>query len=1161
MERSLDPQLLALALGEHGALPTPQSLSELLARAELGLLQRRPAFNDELLGSGWYLHAIGSSKYALRTYGLERQRAAFQVAAHIFDLYLQSQELEQVDTLKFTFASQVAYLRSQLDPNSIAIFSRIRVSLQPNLKLVDSYQEISLSCGVSLLGMNVDYIYRLNDVLRAEINALLEEWDMENIFDTPFGAAAGVAFATRDLISYLVYGRVENLDRSRDLLLTAIRSEPSSSDQISRWVAAHLLNLADDLQNSSIWTVLPPDVSPDARKAFSMASPKILTLWPPQIQLFSENMAKGISPLSSDVKRLFLATPTSGGKTLLAQLLIVVHLSTTDSSVCYVAPTRSLCREVAASLEKRLRYLEKEILSGLPEGNWLDDMPNLNPQVEVMTPERLSYLLHVDSEKVLQKYGMFIFDEVHTLGEKGRGWTLEEDLTYLQYATEGTHHRMAFISAAIGNKIQFIEWLGTNGNDVVPLSSDWRGTRRIYTIWRTEADWQEVSEEPASKRARYAKLLTYPLYGRLDTLIPHSKQFHSFQTSDPIGKLVLQADAQGQNKKRDGDRSTAYYKMLVPLIQHLALSGPVLVVESTVPRTINLAKAIASELEKVDSPVVNQLLDMVETKLGATHSLHDVLSKGVAYHHGSLPQEVRTLIEDAVSQGQLNILVATTTMTDGINLPVRSVVIASQGSFTQQGYEEYITGPKLINAIGRAGRAAKETEGVVVLALNQQVSPDDFERFTPDPAAMAVTSNIATQHALEALAAFENLIRENEDEIFQAPDQVISRFLSFIWYFASEVEKHNELMNDDKLHKFLAKTLAWSQLNQADQIRWFSIAQKVVSKYSGTEQAVRKRWARSGTSLGSAQVLESIASEVALEVEALATSLTLSDAINVILDKNRLERILSLSECPQKKVFTTRTGQNRQEVIIAVGDLLQSWIKGDELVEISDLFFSEIADVDYRFEQLGEYITEYFENFFPWIFGTIIDWTNSMLTEKGVTQTLPRSLPAHVRWGVHNSTALQLMFQGIVSRRLANKIGTIWEESILDIDVHSWLRSMDIHEWREKFSASIPELRNLLEFARARHGGIAAEVIRTGTAIVAVQAVTDGIPWTQVSLAPEDKTDLSPIGIWLSGNLVARISSRDQADVAALISTGLVTARVNITRGKGTLELSLISSE
>jgi hypothetical protein len=1163
MERALDPEMLALALGEHAVLPTPSGLSELITRAELGLLHRKPAFDDDLLRNGWYLHAIGSSKYALKTYGISRQRAAFQVSAHIFDLYLQSQDLEHAERLKYSFASQVAYLRSQLDPNAIAIFARIKSLVKPDLSLIYNSEEIALSCAVSLLGMNADYVYRLTNQIRAQINFYVAEWEVESIFDTPFGASGGVALATRNLISYLIYGRNESLDRAREFLVNAIRSEASSSDQISRWVAAHLLNLAGDLQNSSIWTVLPPDVSPSARRAFSMASPKILTLWPPQIQLFDESKSKGINPLSPEVKRLFLATPTSGGKTLLAQLLIVSHLSITNTSVCYVAPTRSLCREVAASLEKRLRYLEKEIRTELPEESWIDDLLDLlnpNPEVEVMTPERLSYLLRVDSERVLQKFGMFIFDEVHTVGEMGRGWTLEEELAYLQYATEGKDHRIAFISAAVGNKIQFIEWLGKNGDEVVPLSSDWRGPRRLYTIWRTEPDWLKPSLKLPSKRAQFARRIIYPLHGRLDTLIPHSKAFYSFQTSDSIGQLALKSDTSGK-RTRDSAHSTPYYKMLVPLIQHLALSGPVLVVESTIPRTISLAKAIASELQDEESPTISQLLDMVDAKLGPKHSLRDTLSKGVAYHHGSLPQEVRTLIEDFVSQGQLNILVATTTMTDGINLPVRSVVIASQGSYTKEGYEEYITGPKLINAIGRAGRAAKETEGIVVLALNQQISEDDFQRFTPDPSAMTVTSNIATQRALEALANFENLVRQNEDAIFQANHEVISKFLSFVWYFAYEVERQNQLLTDDRLLQFLTKTLAWAQLNEDNQKRWFLVAQKVVSVYSKSDSSARKRWATSGTSLKSARVLEQVAYEVSMELESVTGSLSIVDAINVILDKGRIDKILALSECPQKKIFTARSGSNRQELELSVKDILRDWIMGEELAVISNSFFGKIDNIDFRFEQLGEYINEYFENFFPWVFGTIISWTNSILVEKGSTQTLIRAIPAHIRWGVKNRTSLALIFQGIIFRSLANKIGTIWEELSIDIDVHSWLRSMDIDEWREKFGASIPELRNLLEFARIRRGGIAADVINKGAVVIDVQVLENELPLTEVLLISEGETDISPIGLWLDGKLVARILSRDQADISSLQSTGLVVAKLEINSGKGKLELSLMAIE
>jgi len=124
MERALDPQLLGLALGSNISLPTPEHVSELLANAELALLLHRPEISNTLIGIGWYLHAVASSRFALEEYGIERQRAAFRVAAHIFDLLLQTPELDQVERLKYCFATQIAYLRGSLDPNAMAMYRR-----------------------------------------------------------------------------------------------------------------------------------------------------------------------------------------------------------------------------------------------------------------------------------------------------------------------------------------------------------------------------------------------------------------------------------------------------------------------------------------------------------------------------------------------------------------------------------------------------------------------------------------------------------------------------------------------------------------------------------------------------------------------------------------------------------------------------------------------------------------------------------------------------------------------------------------------------------------------------------------------------------------------------------------------------------------------------
>ena len=1158
MDRALDPELLGQALGQHERLPSPEELSELLAAAELGLLLREPEIPEELILTGWYLHAVASSKYMLRTYGVSRQRAAFGVAGHIFDLLSQRSGLDRIEWLKYCFAAQLAYLRSKLDPNALAIYHREFFEDLSDVRLLTHFREVALSCGVALLGFDVGYVDRVTRSVGLEINNLQKAWDVEDVFSTPFGSAAGVALGSRELMRFLVYGGNEKLEHARSLLLRAVLSEPSAEDKVSRWVAAHLLNLADDLENSSIWTALPPDIPPDVRRAFVFGSPRILTLWPPQLDLLGRAEESSTNPLSSEVKRLFLSTPTSGGKTLLAQLLVVSHLAMENTSVCYVAPTRSLCREIRKSIESRLRFVGVGIADGLPRGDWFDDLLDFEPQVEVMTPERLSYLLRADSSRVLDRFGMFVFDEVHMIGEPSRGWTLEEDLTYLHYATQGKSHRIILMSAAVGNRNQFFQWMTGGENEPVHRHSDWRGPRRLHAIWTAEPDSKTSIEEPTSS-AKFPRRRRCKLYGVLDARISHTGRTHRLRRTEPIGQLVYKISVDGKTQKEYGkNKSTPLYRMLIPIIQHLSQAGPVLIIESTRRRTVRMAEALADEQSPIERPEIQPLVDLVEAQLGPKHPLWRVLRKGVAYHHGSLPREIRMGIQEAVAEGHLGFLVATTTMTEGVNLPVRSVVIASQGSYGPEGYTEYITGSKLINAIGRAGRATKETEGVVVLVPRGKPSPADLERLSPDMSEMKVTSMLATEKALDALADFEEIQRTAEDAVFEVAKGAVSDFIAFVWFVAAELERIGELPTQKSIQDMLCHTLGWVQLDTTQQARWLFVANLTLVRYGGTNPSSRRRWSASGTSISSAREIESIAKEIA---EALKESVIPQDPLEVvdlIVGEGRLQRILRLPEAPDRRVFSQRGG-NREEIEIRLDTLLHQWLQGVELVTLAGTYFNAVADIGFRFEQLGDLINDYFEVFFPWVFGTMITWTNSLLQEIDAQTLLPTTASASVRLGVGNLTALKLMLQGLQSRSLALKIATAWESEKREGDTRSWIRTMDLADWQQTFKATIPELRALLEFSRDQRGGVAIELIRQGTAEIEVKSKVTTCPPSAASLKRVDDSPLSTIGVWVRGDLVGQVLSRDQADTQSLLLTGLIlSVRFSASSGKGLLHLRLV---
>src|SRR5262245_33325100 len=152
MERALNQSLLNLALGRHDNLPSVAELSNLIAEAELSILIGNPQIDASLIETAWYLHAIASSKYALRVYGLSRQRAACRFAGHLFELAVKSPEIGLIDKLKYSFCSQVAYLRSELNPNAIAAYNQEISSNLPVVSLSSDPPLISLCCGAAFLG-------------------------------------------------------------------------------------------------------------------------------------------------------------------------------------------------------------------------------------------------------------------------------------------------------------------------------------------------------------------------------------------------------------------------------------------------------------------------------------------------------------------------------------------------------------------------------------------------------------------------------------------------------------------------------------------------------------------------------------------------------------------------------------------------------------------------------------------------------------------------------------------------------------------------------------------------------------------------------------------------------------------------------------------------
>ena len=143
---------------------------------------------------------------------------------------------------------------------------------------------------------------------------------------------------------------------------------------------------------------------------------------------------------------------------------------------------------------------------------------------------------------------------------------------------------------------------------------------------------------------------------------------------------------------------------------------------SSKAQTRNLALQLSAALSKDEGEEAGPPSDAL--RLAAAQSSDETLAKvmltGVAFHNGELSQADRELVEEMFKERHVRIIVATTTLSEGVNLPTRSVYLRSISFFGGSPIEP----GRFLQMIGRAGRPGMDPAGdaVVVLRSNKELS-------------------------------------------------------------------------------------------------------------------------------------------------------------------------------------------------------------------------------------------------------------------------------------------------------------------------------------------------------------------------------------------------------------------------------------------------------
>ncbi len=530
-----------------------------------------------------------------------------------------------------------------------------------------------------------------------------------------------------------------------------------------------------------------------------------------------------------------VATNTGTGKTALAQLRIVDTLKK-GQKVIYISPYKAIAEEKRQDFEYYNKYGWSCISSANPDET-KDNIDYSKFSIISMTYEKFDSVLN-NARFVngwLKKVGLLVVDEAHMISDIERGPTLESSITKVITIFE-SKIRILMLSAVLPNVKNVANWINAKYG-----TSNWRPVDLEIGFF---IYGNSISKNPSTRkflpnlgigRINNNELKPREIfvkYGSLDAIdntifnntlnnsvIDDGANNNSSNNSQNASGYAYAHGTKIHNKDSEMELSNAIYKDLSysqraanvenPLWflseQIIKEKGQVLIFTTDRASTESIASKISYSLyNSKDFHNYLSVSDITEIENNFTskmkikdEKLTAVMTKGVAFHHAGLDLQKRKLVEDAYKSGKIKVLLSTTTLIAGVNLPATLVIFESL-SFWNGTNKHMMAKRDFLNGCGRAGRPGLETRG---RALFMASSIQSAIQFIARP-----IEKVESQFTLDTLV-FQTLsiIKRNAD-IGQkyTTIKVINKFFKHSFYFScgfkTDVQSYlNQLLKMDMI--------------------------------------------------------------------------------------------------------------------------------------------------------------------------------------------------------------------------------------------------------------------------------------------------------------------------------------------------------------------------
>lgn len=375
-------------------------------------------------------------------------------------------------------------------------------------------------------------------------------------------------------------------------------------------------------------------------------------------------------------RNLLIQAPTSSGKTFVGEMA-AVETALRGRQAVYLAPLKALAEEKYHEFrEKYAAFGLKVILSTRDHRDYDADLERGEFSVAVVVYEKLSQLLVRHPERLAQ-IDLVIADELEILSDPERGAMAELLLT--RVLRSGC--RIIGLSAVIGGAEQLADWLN--------------------------AELVRHEQRPVELRhgVLHAGIFRYRTHNGMD---------------------------EGEERLWAGNEDS-WWETVAANVAGLATRGEtVLVFVKSKHEARRQAAILAEQLDAGGAITALAALRALEATR-CREQLLETLSRGIAFHSTDLAPEERRIVEEAFRTGEAKVMVSTSTLAVGLNLPAQNVFLCPEkwryDTRLDLPWKAPILHTEYENMGGRAGRfGTGQTFGRAILVATTPFDRESYWR-------------------------------------------------------------------------------------------------------------------------------------------------------------------------------------------------------------------------------------------------------------------------------------------------------------------------------------------------------------------------------------------------------------------------------------------------